>query len=246
MRFALRLLPVILAGACASFSARPEQTAPARTAPPSGPVADPSVILPEEDGGPPKPDDPEARKRHMTERFPGVKELDLVKVTAWAEPGSGVCWSQLTPPQRASISVDYSEGWRRARHRLSGLEALAAAGWTRVYRAPRGEGVERRTRFRDLDLTYETDLACLCAPGSEAVAGDRQRLTLRLRWEEGKVPEIGATSTHDGRRRGLIGSLTVGRVAIYDFTVGGAFPEGGSGSCAAHFTVALVIEPPVL
>src|SRR5260370_432479 len=62
-------------------------------------------------------------------------------------------------------------GWHgvAGRGRAGGLEELVARGWTRIYRAPQGEGVERRASFAALDLSYGPELRCRCAGVGDAV-----------------------------------------------------------------------------
>ncbi|MGH7859834.1 MAG: hypothetical protein ACREQY_21105 [Candidatus Binatia bacterium] len=226
---------------CGMLAAEPPPRAAGRAAP------EPPILLPEDDDGEaPKPDDPAARKRHLAERFPGVAKLDLVKVMVWPEPRRGVCWSEMTPIAKTPVTVRSSEhgGTRRE---ASGVADLAAQGWTKVYRAPQGEGVERRTSFDGVDLTLETELRCRCAPTTtETLEGDRRAVRLRLEWSKGKMPAISARETRDGRATGLTPAVTVGALANYEFSLRASFPGGHHGVCGAHVAVSLLVDPPIL
>ena len=68
-----------------------------------------------------------------------------------------------------------------------GLEELVARGWTRIYRAPQGEGVERRASFAALDLRYGPELHCRCAGVGDAVEESKSDVSLRFRWERGRL-----------------------------------------------------------
>jgi hypothetical protein len=233
------VVAALVAAACAvPAERRPDPKAPGSEA----------VFLPHDDDTdrPPRPDDPQARKRHLAERFPGVRDVGLVKVLAWPEPSQGMCWSELTPVHRSGVSLEYSTGWLGRRRSIGTFAGLLEDGWIQVYRAPQGEGFERRDDFREIDLVWETDLRCLCAPEAKILSGDSQRLQLRLRWTKGRTPEVGATASRNGTTEGLIGSVTAGRLPVYEFAASGRFPNGQTGNCGAHLWLALLIEPPIL
>src|SRR5205823_1319888 len=123
-----------------------------------------------------------------------------------------------------------------------GLEELVARGWTRIYRAPQGEGVERRASFTALDLSYGPELRCRCAGVGDAVEESKSDVSLRFRWERGKMFE--ASATGGARHTGLSPAITAGHLVTYDFATEGAFPGGKAGSCGAHLALTLLIEPP--
>src|SRR5438552_1325835 len=147
-------------------------------------------------------------------------------------------------PVRGLLSA--FRGWHpiAGGERAEGLEELVAQGWTRIYRAPQGEGVERRTSFAALDLSYGPELRCRCAGVGDAVEESRSDLSLRFRWERGKMLEVSATG--GARHTGLSPAITAGHLVTYDFAAEGSFPGGKSGSCGAHVALTLLIEPPVL
>src|SRR5439155_659668 len=125
-----------------------------------------------------------------------------------------------------------------------GLEELMARGWTRIYRAPQGEGVERRASFAALDLSYGPELRCRCGGVGDAVEESKSDVSLRFRWERGKMLETSATG--GARQTGLSPAITAGHLVTYDFATEGAFPGGKAGSCGAHLALTLLIEPPIL
>jgi len=69
-------------------------------------------------------------------------------------------------------------------------------------------------------------------------------VSLRFRWERGKMLEVSATG--GARQAGLSPAITAGHLVTYDFAAEGSFPGGKSGSCGAHVALTLLIEPPVL
>src|SRR5947199_293715 len=130
--------------------------------------------------------DPAIRAKHLVERFPGVERVDFVQLLAWVEPRRGPCWSELSPVHRTPVTMRYSlRGWNPIAEpeRAEGLEELLARGWTRIYRAPPGEGVEHRAPFAALDLSYGPELRCRCAGVGDAVEEAKSDVSLRLRWE---------------------------------------------------------------
>ncbi|TMA93723.1 MAG: hypothetical protein E6J70_17830 [Deltaproteobacteria bacterium] len=181
------------------------------------------------------------------ERFPGVDRIDFVQVLAWVEPRHGPCWSELSPVHRTPVGMRYSlRSWNpiAGTEHAEGLEELVARGWTRIYRAPQGEGVERRASFTALDLSYSPELRCRCAGVGEAVEESKSNLSLRFRWDHGRMLETSATAGE--RRTGLSPAITAGHLVTYDFATKGAFPGGKAGSCGAHLALTLLIEPPIL
>jgi len=191
--------------------------------------------------------DPAIRAKHLVERFPGVERVDFVQLLAWVEPRRGPCWSELSPVHRTPVTMRYSlRGWNpiAETERAEGLEELLARGWTRIYRAPQGEGVEHRAPFAALDLSYGPDLRCRCAGVGDAVEESKSDVSLRFRWERGKLLEVSATG--GARHAGLSPAITAGHLVTYDFATEGAFPGGKPGSCGAHVTLTLLIEPPIL
>ncbi len=191
--------------------------------------------------------DPAVRAKHLVERFPGVERIDFVQLLAWVEPRQGPCWSELSPVHRTPVEVRSAlRGWHplAGSERAEGLEELVARGWTRIYRAPQGEGVERRASFAALDLSYGQELRCRCAGVGDAVEESKSDMSLRFRWERGKMLEVSATG--GARQTGLSPAITAGHLVTYDFATEGSFPGGKSGSCGAHVALTLLIEPPVL
>ena len=191
--------------------------------------------------------DPAVRAKHLVERFPGVERIDFVQLLAWVEPRHGPCWSELSPIHRTPVEVRYAlRGWNpiAGSERTEGLEELVARGWTPIYRAPQGEGVERRASFAALDLRYGPELHCRCAGVGDAVEESKSDMSLRFRWERGKMLEVSATG--GARHTGLSPAITAGHLVTYDFAAEGSFPGGKSGSCGAHVALTLLIEPPVL
>jgi hypothetical protein len=163
--------------------------------------------------------DPAVRAKHLAERFPGVERIDFVQLLAWVEPRHGPCWSELSPVHRTPVTVRYAlRGWNpfaRSDH-AEGLEELVARGWTPIYRAPQGDAVEEST----------------------------SDMSLRFRWQRGKMLE--ASATGGARRTGISPAITAGRLVTYDFAAEGSFPGGKAGSCGAHVALTLLIEPPLL
>src|SRR5437016_8631403 len=191
--------------------------------------------------------DPAVRAKHLVERFPGVERIDFVQLLAWVEPRHGPCWSALSPIHRPPVEVRYAlRGWNpiAGSERAEGLEELVARGWTPIYRAPQGEGVERRASFAAFDLSYGPELHCRCAGVGDAVEESKSDMSLRFRWERGKMLEVSATG--GARQAGLSPAITAGHLVTYDFAAEGSFPGGKSGSCGAHVALTLLIEPPVL
>ena len=191
--------------------------------------------------------DPAIRAKHLAARFPGVVRIDFVQVLAWVEPRHGPCWSELSPVHRSPVEMRYSlRGWNpiAGTEHAEGLEELVARGWTRIYRAPQGEGVERRASFTALDLSYGPELRCRCAGVGDAVEESKSDVSLRFRWERGKLLEVSATG--GARHAGLSPAITAGHLVTYDFATEGAFPGGKAGSCGAHLALTLLIEPPIL
>src|SRR5437667_4738662 len=128
--------------------------------------------------------DPAIGARHPAERFAGVERIDFVQVLAWVEPRRGPCWSELSPVHRTPVKMRYSlRGWNpiAGTEHAEGLEELLARGWTRIYRAPQGEGVERRASFTALDLSYGPELRCRCAGVGAAVEESNSDASLRFR-----------------------------------------------------------------
>ena len=191
--------------------------------------------------------DPAIRAKHLVERFPGIERIDFVQVLAWVEPRRGPCWSELSPVHRTPVKMRYSlRGWNpiAGTEHAEGPEELLARGWTRIYRAPQGEGVERRASFTALDLSYGPELRCRCAGVGDAVEESKSDVSLRFRWERGKMLE--ASATGGARQTGLSPAITAGHLVTYDFATEGAFPGGKAGSCGAHLALTLLIEPPIL
>ena len=191
--------------------------------------------------------DPAVRAKHLMERFPGVERIDFVQLLAWVEPRQGPCWSELSPVHRTPVEVRSAlRGWHpiAGSERAEGLEQLVARGWTRIYRAPQGEGVERRASFAALDLRYGPELRCRCGGVGDAVEESKSDVSLRFRWERGKMLEVSATG--GARQAGLSPAITAGHLVTYDFAAEGSFPGGKAGSCGAHVALTLLIEPPVL
>ena len=190
---------------------------------------------------------PAIRAKHLAERFPGVERIDFVQLLAWVEPRQGPCWSELSPVHRTPVELRSAlRGWHpiAGGERAEGLEELVAQGWTRIYRAPQGEGFERRASFAALDLSYGPELRCRCAGVGDAVEESKSDVSLRFRWERGKLLEVSATG--GARHAGLSPAITAGHLVTYDFATEGAFPGGKPGSCGAHVTLTLLIEPPIL
>lgn len=185
----------------------------------------------------------EERERHLAERFPGAKQLDLVKIVTWSEPRAGACWSEAPALDRAKIDVRYDVGGGE-RHATS-LAELAKQEWTQVYRSPEGAGFERRARFRSIVLDLAGDLVCACAP-SGAVQQETIPVELQLLWSEGKMPAVGAKVARGSRSTGLTPAITVGSLVTYDFPVTAAFPGGAPGFCGAHLALTVLVDPPIL
>src|SRR6266566_1972650 len=165
--------------------------------------------------------DPAVRAKHLVERFPGVERIDFVQLLAWVEPRQGPCWSELSPVHRTPVEL-----------------RSALRGWHP------GAGVERRASFAALDLSYGPELRCRCAGVGDAVEESRSDLSLRFRWERGKMLEVSAMG--GTQHTGLSPAITAGHLVTYDFAAEGSFPGGKSGSCSAHVALTLLIEPPVL
>src|SRR5207237_10155208 len=85
---------------------------------------------------------------------------------------------------------------------------------------------------------------CGCAGVGDAVEESKSDVSLRFRWERGKMFE--ASATGGARHAGLSPAITAGHLVTYDFATEGAFPGGKPGSCGAHVTLTLLIEPPIL
>jgi hypothetical protein len=189
--------------------------------------------------------DPTLRAKHLAERFPGIGRIDLVKTLVWAGPRRGACWSEVPSADRTGIDATYRlEGlWTKTEAARSSAELLAR-GWTKIYRSPRGEGFERRARFRSIDLALDSELACRCAPKGQ-VSEERIPMTLRFRWEKGKMPEVSASLAKDGKRKGLVPAITAGRLVTYQFPARAEFP-GGAPGCGANLALTLLLEPPIL
>src|SRR5207253_9698000 len=145
------------------------------------------------------------------ERFRGVGRIVFVQVRAWGERRDGPCWSELSPVHRTPVELRYAlRGWNPSAgtEHAGGLEELVARGWTRIYRAPQGEGVERRASFTALDLSYGPELRCRCAGVGDAVEESKSDVSLRFRWERGKMFE--ASATGGARHTGLSPAITAG------------------------------------
>ena len=215
-----------------------------KTAPPGAPVAAAGEKEAPEWLRPAVP--PEVRDRHLAERFPGAKQLELVKVMWWPEPRTGACWSELPTLDKTAVEAEYALEGESSHHRESGPKALTTKGWTRVYRAPQGEGLERQATFRSLELSVVTELSCRCAPGSVMKEGEKTPVKLRFRWAAGGIPEISGRVGEPGRTKGLTPILTFGKLVTYDFPVKATFPDRAPGDCGAHVALTVLIEPPIL
>src|SRR5207247_3566833 len=177
--------------------------------------------------------DPAIRARALRARVPAVVRIDFGQVLAGVEPRHGPCWSELSPVHRSPVEMRYSlRGWNpiAGTEHAEGLEELVARGWTRIYRAPQGEGVGRRASFTAIDLSYGPELRCRCAGVGDAVEESKSDVSLRFRWERGKMFEVSATG--GARHTGLSPAITAGHLVTYDFAAEGSFP-GESRAAAA-------------
>jgi hypothetical protein len=188
--------------------------------------------------------DPERRERLLAERFPGVERLEALEVAVWPHARSGACWSELDRLDAAQIDVTWKAEEGEDRHARS-LPELLSERWIRIYRSPAGEGFERTGRLDSLDVALRTTLRCLCAPRDTIESGDLLPLTLRVRWSEGKHPELSAVATRDGKRDGLVPAMRVGRLVSWEFPAEGRFPARRHGNCGATIGVTMLIDPPL-
>jgi hypothetical protein len=190
------------------------------------------------------PFDPRRMQADLEEQFPGLETIDFVRALLVPNERSGKCWTQLSPLWETKIDVDYSIDGKKGK--ASGIQELKDNYWWPTYSSPLGYGVERRAEFDAIDLKVATTLTCHCAAQGGVRDGGSRGLELRFRWTEGKMPEVSAVVVDKGSRRVLAPKITYGHLMSYDFEATGTFPEGDSGRCAAHATVAILNDPPIL
>lgn len=182
--------------------------------------------------------------KRLAERFPGLESVDFVRLLIVSEEREGPCWTQVSPPWETTLDVDYAIAGKKSSG--SGFQQLKSQDWWPTYRAPEGRGIERRAKFSAIDMTVATNVACRCAVRSGVADGDAKSLELRFRWVKGQMPEVSASVTESGNRRGLAPATTFGHLLTYDFGARGSFPNGTAGLCGAHLILSLLADPPIL
>ena len=243
VRWLAILLVALAAGlaACALPWSAPEPAGPdpmdiVRIAPrePSG----------EDDDDDDRPFDPQQMERNLARRFPGVSAIDFMRVLIASDSRAGRCWTHVSRLWKTDIDIDYSiDGEKRS---ASGIQGLKKQDWWPIYRSPEGHGFERRAGFDSIDLRVGTRVGCHCAAREGRTDGDSIPLELRFRWEKGKMPEVSAGVTEDGRRRGLSPTVTYGHFLTYDFEAKGSFPAESGGVCGAHVILSILNDPPIV
>ncbi|MGH7819497.1 MAG: hypothetical protein ACREQ9_06980, partial [Candidatus Binatia bacterium] len=180
----------------------------------------------------------------LPERFPGIAAVDFVRLLITSEEREGACWSEVSPPWKTRLDVDYAIEGKQASG--SGFEQLKSQGWWPTYRAPQGRGIERRAKFSAIDMTVSTEVSCRCAEKDGVAVGESKSFGLRFRWQKGAMPEVSASAAESGRRKGLSPATTFGHFLTYEFRSPSSFPNGAPGSCGAHLILSVLADPPIL
>jgi hypothetical protein len=190
--------------------------------------------------------DPRVRERNEATRFPGVRKVGLVKVLISPLDRTGPCWTSLATAKDTRIRLEEALDADSGNRALTGIAALVEDGWRLVYRTPGGLGFERRADFRSIDLAVESEALCRCSAADGTIDGDRQDVSLRLRWTSGAMPEVSAKAAVDGEARGLRPALAPGALAGWEFVAARKLPAAFVGRCGARLELFLVTEPAVL